>query len=179
MASLRRRDAPGHGLHRSLRLDQYDNLIAGLELANCTAALPGCLFHWSTSMTGKVTKVWWNVQLFDFFLREEVLLVDPWSNLVTDKRIGVFGPNPVIDCLRTLLPRSEFVGPPPQMFATGPWPPLLASGADPSILRLVHWRLAGARDAGVGKEAASCCAFRWTCPTAQPRPDLRGRRGPE
>jgi hypothetical protein len=56
-------------------LKQYDELMSGLDLARGGSALPGCLFHWATSSPDgvRVTEVWRNIKLFDFFLREEVL----------------------------------------------------------------------------------------------------------
>lgn len=56
-------------------LDQYDELMSGLDLARGGSGLPGCLFHWATSTPEGVraTEVWRNLKLFDFFLREEVL----------------------------------------------------------------------------------------------------------
>jgi hypothetical protein len=56
-------------------LNHYDRLIAGLDLATRGSALPGCLFHWATSSPEgvRITEVWRNIKLFDFFLREDVL----------------------------------------------------------------------------------------------------------
>jgi hypothetical protein len=56
-------------------LKQYDELMSGLDLARAGSALPGCLFHWAMSSPEgvRVTEVWRNIKLFDFFLREEVL----------------------------------------------------------------------------------------------------------
>ena len=59
----------------NLSLDQYDRLMAGLDLASRGSALPGCLFHWATGAPEgvRVTEVWRSLKLFDFFLREEML----------------------------------------------------------------------------------------------------------
>ena len=59
----------------NLSLGNYDRLIAGLDLATHGSGLPGCLFHWATGAPEgvRVTEVWRNLKLFDFFLREDVL----------------------------------------------------------------------------------------------------------
>ena len=59
----------------NLSLDHYDRLIVGLDLTTRGSALPGCLFHWATGVPEgvRVTEVWRNIKLFDFFLREDVL----------------------------------------------------------------------------------------------------------
>ena len=59
----------------NLSLDHYDRLVAGLDLTTRGSALPGCLFHWAAGVPEgvRVTEVWRNLKLFDFFLREDVL----------------------------------------------------------------------------------------------------------
>jgi hypothetical protein len=59
----------------NLGLQQYDRLITGLDLMTRGSALPGCLFHWAAGLPEgvRVTEVWRNLKLFDFFLREDVL----------------------------------------------------------------------------------------------------------
>ncbi len=59
----------------NLTLDHYDRMIASLDLTDRGSALPGCLFHWATGVPEgvRVTEVWRNLKLFDFFLREDVL----------------------------------------------------------------------------------------------------------
>ena len=59
----------------NLSLDHYDRLIVDLDLTTRGSALPGCLFHWATEVPEgvRVTEVWRNIKLFDFFLREDVL----------------------------------------------------------------------------------------------------------
>jgi hypothetical protein len=56
-------------------LNDYDRLIAGLDLTTRGSALPGCLFHWATGTPEgvRITEVWRNIKIFDFFIREDVL----------------------------------------------------------------------------------------------------------
>jgi hypothetical protein len=56
-------------------LNHYDRLIKGLDLTTRGSALPGCLFHWATRAPEgvRITEIWRNIKLFDFFLREDVL----------------------------------------------------------------------------------------------------------
>ena len=77
LSSTWRLDAPVavEMLFVNLSLVQYDRLIVGLDLTTRGSALPGCLFHWATGVPEgvRVTEVWRNLKLFDFFLREDVL----------------------------------------------------------------------------------------------------------
>ena len=59
----------------NLSLNHYDRLITGLDLTTRGSALPGCLFHWATGAPEgvRITEVWRNIKLFDFFLREDIL----------------------------------------------------------------------------------------------------------
>jgi hypothetical protein len=59
----------------NLSLHTYDRLIAKIGRTTRGSVLPGCLFHWATGAPGgvRVTEVWRNLKLFDFFLREDVL----------------------------------------------------------------------------------------------------------
>jgi hypothetical protein len=59
----------------NLSVRDYDRLIAGIDLTTRGSALPGCLFHWATGAPEgvRVTEVWRNLKLFDFFLREDIL----------------------------------------------------------------------------------------------------------
>lgn len=56
-------------------LDDYDRLIHRMDLAGRGRALPGCLFHWarSTSDGLRISEIWRNRALFDYFQRVEAL----------------------------------------------------------------------------------------------------------
>ncbi len=77
LGSIWRLDAPVAVVMEfvGISLKQYDELMSDLDLARGGSALPGCLFHWAMSSAEgvRVTEVWRNIKLFDFFLREEVL----------------------------------------------------------------------------------------------------------
>jgi hypothetical protein len=68
-----------------------------------------------------------------------ILEKPPFFDSNTAIQVDRFALNPGEDFFRALLPGAEFVGAAPEMFATGPLPPLTGSGADPAILRWVPW----------------------------------------
>lgn len=56
--------------------------------------------------------------------------------------VDAFSLTPLVDYLRGRVDRLTLTNEPaPEMFSTGQLPPFTASGVDPEVLRLVHWRI--------------------------------------